>query len=521
VKAKVRGVIKFLIGAILLLAIIAIVLKVANPLPSRHDIPKDAPLPTIQSRIAKASAEFNQNHDGQTALLLLTRGIDAFAMRLAMVRNAQRSIDAQYYIWHDDLSGRMLLSEIVRAADRGVRVRLLIDDNPTAGLDGMWFGVNSHPNISVRIFNPLTIRSFRPLNYLFDFPRLNRRMHNKSFTVDGVASVVGGRNVGDEYFGAVDKGLFIDVDAFAVGAAVPEVAATFEQYWRAKSAFPAERILASSKALSLAELRDPLFVDSARADGYRAASIEAVKTLGLDDPSAAFIWAPVRLVADDPEKAMGRASRSSMLASQIVPLFNNAQSRIDLVSGYFVPGDFGKKLLVDAAGRGAVVQVATNSIQVTDVPLVHAGYAPYRKPLLRAGVKMYEARPFEKSLERPTKVIQTRFSGGGESVHAKVFAIDRQTVFIGSFNFDPRSALLNCEMGFIVDSPNLANALGDELDERLPESTYALGLDEKDKLFWTSTANGKMQKWHTEPGTNFVSRSLVSMLSLLPIQWLL
>ncbi|WP_338466797.1 phospholipase D family protein [Novosphingobium sp. ZN18A2] len=520
-KSRGRRVMEGLLVAIVALVAVAVVLKVANPLPPRTQMPEDGPLATGAGPFANTAAQFAQDHDGQTALLLLTHGIDAFAMRLAMVRNAHRSIDAQYYIWENDLSGRMLLAEIMKAADRGVRVRLLIDDNPTAGLDTMWAGVNAHPNISVRLFNPLTIRRMRAANYLFDFPRLNRRMHNKSFTVDGVASVVGGRNVGDEYFGARDHGLFIDVDALAIGAVVPAVCAEFERYWRSQSAYPVQWILSSAGAMNAHELEEPVYDDAERAKHYRLAGNRALETLGLDDPSNAFVWAPVRLVADDPAKAMGHASRQSLLATRIAPLFHNARSRIDLVSGYFVPGKAGERLLADAARRGVAVRAATNSIQVTDVPVVHAGYAPYRKPLLKAGVRLYEASPISASRSRAARLGHTAFSGGGESVHAKTFAIDERTFFVGSFNFDPRSALLNCEMGFVIDSPQLAIAFRQALDRRLPEAAYAVSLDSDGALTWTLEENGARRVWHKEPGTTAFSRALVSALSLLPIQWLL
>ncbi|MDE2577298.1 MAG: phospholipase D family protein [Hyphomicrobiales bacterium] len=503
------------------LAVIAVILKLANPLPERATRGDAAPTPALASPFAQAAAHFTREHDGQTALLLLTRGIDAFAMRLAMARNARHTIDAQYYIWENDLSGRLLLSEIMKAADRGVRVRLLIDDNPTAGLDAMWAGVNAHPNISVRLFNPLIIRKVRAANYLFDFPRLNHRMHNKSFTVDGAGSVVGGRNVGDEYFGARDEGLFMDVDALAVGAVVPSVSAVFERYWESQSAYPAESILATGGAMTAEELTNPVYDDLDRAQRYREASDKALETLGLNDPSTAFVWAPVRLAADDPAKATGKAQRDSLLASQIAPLFQGARSRIDLVSGYFVPGELGETLLADAARRGAAVRVATNSIQVTDVPVVHAGYAPYRKPLLRAGVRLFEASPISASPTRKANVAQTSFSGGGESVHAKTFAIDGRTFFVGSFNFDPRSALLNCEMGFIIDSAQLAQSFGAALDRRLPEAAYAVTLDGNGDLAWTLDEDGAPHRFRREPGTTPFSRAIVSALSLLPIQWLL
>ncbi len=503
------------------LALLALVLGLTNRLPSRDDLPPDPSLPDEPSTIAMAAAELAQEQGDNSALYLITNSIEALAMRLAMVRRAERSIDAQYYIWEDDLSGRLLLAELVAAADRGLRVRLLIDDNPTAGLDAMWQGVDAHPNISVRIFNPLVIRKFRPANYLFDFFRLNRRMHNKSFTIDSAATLVGGRNVGDEYFGAADKGLFIDVDALAVGAVVPDVVSEFERYWNSTPAYPAERILNVSKPLSLDALRDPQFDDPKRAQEYLSAVASAIEKLQLNSSDDDFVWAPVRLVADHPDKALNKAQASDLLATQIEPLIAGAKTDFDLVSGYFVPGEFGTELLTTLADNGVTTRVATNSIQVTDVPVVHAGYVPYRKDLLRAGVELFEARPTSDARNVPANVGQTRFSGGGESVHAKTFAIDQQIFFVGSFNFDPRSARLNCEMGFIVESPTLARGFGQELDHRLAQNAYQVELDETGDLAWATVIDGKEERWEEEPGTSLLDRAIVSFLSILPIEWML
>ncbi len=520
--ARARWMLGLLILAAASLALMALILKMANPLPSRTGFPADQSVPDVPSRLAQSAAQFTAGREGKTALHLLTRGIDAIAMRLAMVRNAQRSIDAQYYIWEGDLSGRMLLAEIVAAADRGVRVRLLIDDNPTAGLDPMWAGVEAHPNIAVRIFNPMTIRSIRPANYLFDFPRLNRRMHNKSLTVDGAATLVGGRNVGDAYFGVKDRGLFIDVDALAIGAVVPDVAAEFERYWSSNAAFPASTLLASDSAISLADLRHPEYEDAGLAESYRTAVDNAIETLWLsDDPEAAFIWAPVRLLADDPAKAAGHASEDSLLVTRIADILANARSRIDLVSGYFVPGNRGADLLEGLARQGVRTRIVTNSLQVTDVPVVHAGYAPYRKDLLRSGALLFEAKPQAEHQGEMRILGQTRFSGGGESVHAKTFAIDGRTFFVGSFNLDPRSAQLNCEMGFLVNSSELAAGLAAVLDKSLTETAYALALDGEGKMTWTALTDGKKQVYRTEPGTTLWSRAAISTLARLPIEWML
>ena len=518
----------WLFGIVGVLLVLAIVLKIAFPLPSHDGDPADQPLPATTSAMADHMAEMSAAHPGLTGLHLLPTGIDAFAMRLALVKGAQRSIDARYYIWEGDLSGKMLLSEIIAAADRGVRVRLLIDDNPTAGLDSMWAAATSHPNISIKLFNPLVIRKPRVANYLFDFPRLNRRMHNKSFTVDGVATIIGGRNVGDEYFGAKSEGLFIDLDTLAFGTIVPTEQQDFERYWTSEPSFPAEKILAAAVPGELEKLRKPVYEDADLARDYRAAADEAITTLAFTSPEDKVSWAPVKLVSDNPDKALDKAARTDLLAYQIAPLIQSADQRFDLVSGYFVPGEQGTKLLTDLAKKGPTVRVVTNSVGVTDVPVVHAGYAPYRPELVKAGVQLYEAKPDASTADKSETSrsgsgpdLGTRFSGGGESVHAKTFAIDNKILFVGSFNFDPRSALLNCEMGFIIQSPELATALSENMDARVDQHGYHVVEDANGKINWIDQTDGRTFIYKKEPNTTAFERAMVWFLSKLPIEWLL
>jgi len=511
-----------IIAIILAIAALGVTLKLLFPLPDRKDFPTDPPVPATTSALADAAGQLTADRPDESGVMLLPSGVEAFAMRLAMVRNADRRIDAQYYIWEDDMSGQILLDEIIAAADRGVAVRLLIDDNPTAGLDPMWSAVASHPNIAVRLFNPMTIRSPRSINYLFDFPRLNRRMHNKSLTVDGAATLVGGRNIGDVYFGAAEDNLFVDLDALAIGAVVPEVAQDFERYWTSESSFPAELILDPVAPETIETWREPRFPDEPLAKAYLAATDKAFETLGLERSEEPVIWAKIEFLSDDPAKGLGKVKEDRLMAARLAPLIESAKHRFDLVSGYFVPSDFGTDLLTGRARAGVKTRVVTNSIQVTDVALVHAGYAPSRKALLRDGVALFEARPEAEDQSVSARELgMVRFSGGGESVHAKTFAIDSRKLFVGSFNFDPRSALLNCEMGFVIDSPLLAQAFVEALDERAPDAGYRLTLNEDDDIVWIGQRDGEVTVETTEPGTSAMDRFLIWSLSRLPIAWLL
>lgn len=506
---------------LLVLGLLALALKLLFPLPARDNFPPDPPVPATAASHPQVAAVMQNADEGESGIILLSNGLEAVSARLAIIRSAQRTLDAQYYIWEGDLSGRMMLEEVVAAADRGVRVRLLIDDNPTAGLDPMWSTITTHPNIAVRIYNPLTIRAFRPANYLFDFPRLNRRMHNKSLTVDNAMTVVGGRNVGDVYFGAAEEGLFIDLDALAIGAIVPEVSQEFERYWVSESAYPAESILNMSKAGSVNQYRKLEYSDKERAADYRAATEEFVALLASDKVGELTTYAKVDLLSDNPIKTMGLAKGDDLMATHLRRLIEGSTSSFDLVSGYFVPTDVGVKLIEGVAKKGVETRVVTNGISVTDVPVVHAGYYPSRKPLLASGVALYEAKPQKNAKARERDMGMVKFSGGGESVHAKTFAIDHSKLFVGSFNFDPRSADLNCEMGFVIHSPHLTTQFGKALDDNLGKEAYSLALNSDDDIVWTTDSDGSETQTTTEPGTTAFSRGMVWVMSKLPIAWML
>ncbi|MDZ3832091.1 MAG: phospholipase D family protein [Sphingopyxis sp.] len=521
-----KGAIRRLFQSVALLTgcvtLLALLLWALFPLPSldgrrSSHMAEDIEATSVGAAIGRAAAA----HPGQSGIYLIPDALDAFAARIEMVRAAEKSVDLQYYIWNDDLSGRLLLAELIRAADRGVRVRLLIDDNTTAGLDPMLIGANAHPQVEVRLFNPLTLRRLRFANYLFAFPRLNRRMHNKSLTVDGSMTIVGGRNVGDEYFGAEQDGLFIDMDALAIGAVVPDVSRQFDEYWNSRSAYPSERLIAADRAEPMATLRDPPAATGEAGQRYRRAAAETAFIRDAIDGQLAWQWTEVRLFSDDPAKALGAEPPESLLVNRLKSTIADARSSFHLVSGYFVPAGFGTQLLSGLARRGVDTSVVTNGFAVTDVPLVHAGYVKKRAPLLKAGVRLYEVRkdPAKPAVE--TEHSATRFSGGGESLHAKTFVVDRRWLFVGSFNFDPRSAQLNCEMGFLIDSPYLSGLVVDGLDERLPAHSYAVARSRKGDLQWIDSSGPKPRVLTTEPDTTRWNRTLIWLLSHLPIDWLL
>lgn len=412
------------------------------------------------------------------------------------------------------------MDSLQRAADRGVRVRLLLDDNNTSGLDPLLTLLNNHPNIEVRLFNPFVFRRWRILGYLTDFPRLNRRMHNKSFTADNQVTIIGGRNVGDEYFGATPDSEFVDLDLLSVGSVVQDVSRDFDRYWSSDSAYPLEAIVPSPAAATTRMPTNPVSFLNRHAGTQRY--LDQVKQQPfipeMLEGRLHFEWASAQMVSDDPKKGLGLAEDQALLWSRLKLIFGTPQKTIRLISPYFVPTDSGVETFVSYARQGVNIAVLTNSLEATDVLAVHAGYAKQRKRLLKAGVTLYELK---RSFTEPIEAGQSTPGSSGSSLHAKTFAVDGARVFVGSFNFDPRSSQLNTELGFVIESPELAKTMAGLFASRIPLRSYRVRLSETDTLQWVETVNGKDQVYDKEPHATRWQSFLVSVLSWLPIESLL
>jgi cardiolipin synthase C len=486
--------------------------------------PLEAGLPSIalqasaDTTIGKALAPLAAQHPGLSGVHVLLDGRDAFAARVMMADAAERSLDVQYYIWRNDTTGTLLFDALRNAASRGVRVRLLLDDNNTGGMDAQLALLDALPNLEIRLFNPYAMRQLRLLGLAGDFARLNRRMHNKSFTADGHATIVGGRNVGDEYFDATGEVLFADLDILAVGAVVDEVARDFDRYWNSASAYPLASLVrmpsasgAPAQSLAAQSHAGQTYLDAIRASTF---------VMELKNRTLPFEWAPVRLVSDDPGKVLGNWAPESGLAQQLPAMFGAPQEQADLVSPYFVPGPIWTARFEVLARSGVKVRILTNSLEATDVTAVHAGYAKWRKSLLGAGVTLLE-------LKRTWPRTQTRKNKGGpggssgSSLHAKTFAVDRQRMFVGSFNFDYRSADLNTEMGFVIDSPALAERMSTVLGTQVPALAYEVKLAPGGEIYWLEPGPTGAARHDVEPGSTWWQRMAVWFMSLLPIDWLL
>lgn len=496
----------------------------------RHPVPH-GPFASSQThalpegRLAQLFAARLAEHPDRNAAHLLADPFDALAARLELIAAAEAAIDLQYYIWQDDTAGALMLAALREAATRGIRVRLLLDDAGSFGLDATLAALVTHPNIDVRLFNPFPLRRTRLLSYLADFSRLNRRMHNKAMIVDGTLAVLGGRNIGDDYFNQfAPGGLYMDLDVAIAGPVLPEVSRQFDLYWNAPLSVPARALV---NPVSPAQLDALLAVESARLARPEAASYgEALALARRDgsvlDPATPFSYAKAELVFDPPEKAIGLLESHRMLWRRLVRVLGQPKTDLVLISPYLVPTRAGVKALSRYARAGVRVRIFTNSFATSDVPLVHSGYAHRRKPLLRRGVEIWEFAP-DAETRRPTSELFARklkdvspFSRN--KLHAKVFAVDRARIFIGSFNFDPRSMRLNTELGLVLDAPNLASAVTDAFARFVPERAWQVRLAPDGGLRWSREGEPERR---AEPGTTLGTRIVLAIAQRLPIEWML
>ncbi|MGZ5269812.1 MAG: phospholipase D-like domain-containing protein [Ramlibacter sp.] len=501
-------------------------------LPAHVDrIPTSALKDTAQTRIGRTVSPLTSAHPRESGAYALFSARDAFAARWTLATHAERSLDVQYYIWRPDTSGSLMAHALREAAERGVRVRVLLDDANTSGLDEDIAAIAVHPNIQVRLFNPFANRSWRAGDFIGDFGRVNHRMHNKSFTADNRVTVVGGRNIGDEYLGAESRVAFSDLDLMVIGPVVNEVSAAFDAYWNSAAAYPVGSLLPAPSAAAVAEIEDEWV---RRRSGRMAAEyLEAARKLSLVERMRSgtlpLAWGPARVLSDDPAKVLGASGRSNVgIQWDLRAAFGMPRRELLLVSPYFVPGQVGSAMLAELAARGIQVSVLTNSLAATDVPATYAGYLRYRDLLLRAGVHVYELKPSAQAAVladgREDRWRGIAGSSGGSStasLHAKTFVVDRQRVFVGSYNLDPRSARLNTEMGVVMDSPELAGQLADTFNAYIAQDAYELRLDGGGAVTWIErTAAGEVRHAST-PGTGTLRKWWIHLLGVLPIEWLL
>jgi putative cardiolipin synthase len=446
-------------------------------------------------------------------------GVDAIAARIALAEHAEVSIDVQYYLIKRDRTGTAFIEALLRAADRGVRVRVLLDDVFTSGYDVGMVALDHHPNVQIRIFNPFHRGAAgRSLGSMGDVGRVNRRMHNKSFTVDNQVTIIGGRNIADEYFEARADINFGDLDVVAIGPIVQDVSDMFDLYWNHRTALPVQAFAkelddADAELVAIRERLSTAF-DNAPSEQYGSA-VRSKYTNFLDADEIEFRWAPYRLVYDSPDKGLSDHDDDTYLVkSDLFQTLASASKEAIIVSPYFVPLDAGVKALSEVRDRGVDITIITNSLAANNQFSVHAGYRSSRKPLLHKGVRIFEVKP-DAELENAHLVAA---SGAKATLHTKVFVVDRKQVFIGSFNFDPRSALLNTEMGVLIEDPELANIFVDYIHTKVPTDTYELFLNDDDDLRWRTMSGGEDLVYSKEPESSWWDRFRVGLVAILPIR---
>jgi cardiolipin synthase C len=461
---------------------------------------------------------------GESGFHLLGNGLDAFVARAVLTNLAERTIDVQYYLYHDDLVGRLLTWQLLQAADRGVRVRLLVDDMDLAGRDLSAAALDSHPNVEVRIFNPFSRKTGRTSQYVTRMGSVTRRMHNKSFTVDSQATILGGRNIGNEYFEADPDLAFADLDVLAFGPVARDVSTAFDRYWNSELAYPLSILVDESPPPEEIERKRQSLNDFV-AEQAGSAYLQALRNSDLADKlrknQVRTSWGSAVVVYDQPEKLLhDTGEKEYQLAPQLKPYVDGVQKELILFSPYFVPGDAGTALLTGLVARGMRVRILTNSLASNDVGIVHAGYSRYRKTLLRGGVELYE---MNKKLTREQREEKKGAGGSSKaSLHAKSFVFDREQVFIGSMNLDPRAVVHNTEIGVVLTSPEIAQEMGGWFDNNIGKLAFRLelkrGEDGSETLLWHGMVDGAPETFDADPYTSFWKRLGIGFLGILPIE---
>ena len=477
--------------------------------------------------------EVSREHDGNSGFFLQSFGADGYLTRMQMINAAERTLDLQYFILRGDDSGRLLTDAALRAADRGVRVRLLIDDGETIAGDEQIAPLAAHHSVEIRIFNPFRYRgykkSIKAAEFLLNKSRLNYRMHNKLLVVDNSVALVGGRNIGDQYFQVDAEEQYADSDVFAVGPIVRQLSASFDEFWNHALSIPNEALTSGKTSrTALSEHRELTIEEPAEVNPDGIDFVQRVDSgepfIGMLSGRLPLVWAPARLISDSPDKkSVKEGTRVGRLMLRPVAVATSAvQSELLMVTPYMVPGKEGMQLINDLRRRNVRVRILTNSLESSTVVFAHSGYMGYRVPLLEDGVELYEIR---------SQLGNTRGSGqtaamsrhGTYSLHAKMFVFDRQSIFVGSMNFDMRSMHLNTEIGLLIDSSELAEELARRFEAMVqPANAYELRLQPNKSghgqhLIWRTLEGEKLVDIQKEPAQSAWQKFSAGFLFLLPL----
>lgn len=481
------------------------------------DYPKEVSYAMADASATREAMEVRQwvgDQDGVNGFYPLTKGFDAFGARLRLMDVAEKSIDAQYFMMKPDDAGLVFAAEMLKAADRGVRVRFLLDDIFTTVEDVDLAMLDAHPNIEVRVFNPISRKGVYAFNYLGHFSLANRRMHNKSFVIDNQVAIVGGRNIAAEYFQLETSGEFIDFDMLSVGPIVKQVSGEFDLYWNHELAVPMAALFSEDNVDKLAESEQQVRQEMLEAGlSIYAEAINTPIIKQLDARELAPYIADARLITDDPQKLLEEVSGDvQVLANEMRQALLEAEQEVIIFTPYLVPRKQGIELLKELRNKGIRITILTNSLATNNHTTVHSAYATYRKELLKAGVELWEARADAAKIITPTGESQL----DKLTLHTKGILFDRKRVFVGSLNLDPRSIDINTEMGLLIDSPELGEKLSDNARANIPKMAYRVRMDETGSLSWHATIDGEKVVETKEPQTSGWDRFKAWFLKIAP-----
>jgi putative cardiolipin synthase len=514
------------------LIFIAALLGGCASLPPGSDFPKTVSAALSnpeQTRLGRQMADAARKNPATSGFRMLAVGVDGFLARVQMINAAERTLDMQYFIFRADETGKLLAAAVLRAADRGVRVRLMLDDGETKSGDEQMAALDAHPQIEVRVYNPFSYRGssmfLRGLEFSFNSARLDYRMHNKLMVVDNAIALVGGRNVGDQYFQIDPESQYADDDVFAAGPIVQQLSGTFDEFWNCALAIPARALTKGMTSdAALAKYRQILeeHRQEVKADGMDYATrIASGEPLGsMLSGKLPLVWASAQLVYDSPDKKSVEKGEmiGKLMHKPVAAAVSAVQSELLMISPYLIPGDEGMQLFAALRKRNVTVRVLTSSLEASTVILAQAGYMKYRVPLLEMGVNIYEIRSLlGNSRGSGQTAAISRF--GNYSLHAKLFVLDRQRLFIGSMNFDQRSMHLNTEIGLIIDSPQLAQQAAARFAAMVsPPNAYEVLLQPRQngrspQLVWRTQESGQLVDYDREPARSNGQRLQVKLLS--------
>jgi putative cardiolipin synthase len=518
----------------------AILLAGCSTLPPGSDYPKVASVALPDPEETKLGQQFDnaaREHDGNSGFRIITVGVDGFLTRMQLIGAAEKTLDLQYYIFRGDETGRMLSGALLRAADRGVRVRVLVDDGDTMPGDEQIAALTTHPSVEVRIFNPFRYRghwdAIRNSEWVFNSSRLDYRMHNKLLVADNAVALIGGRNIGNQYFQMDPESQLADDDVFVAGPVAQQLSTTFDEYWNSAFAIPAAAFghNASKRAESDDNLERARAPPRQQLQTLQTDGIDYVKLVATDEPYAGMIsgrlplvWAHAQVICDSPDKKnVERGALSGRLMTRrVATVLAAVQSELLMVTPYFIPADEDLQRLKELRQRNVRVRILTNSLESSNEVSAESGYLHYRVPLVEDGVELYEVRSLLGNTKGSGQTpVVSRY--GNYSLHAKLFVFDRKKLFIGSMNYDQRSKRLNTEIGLIIDSPELAQQTALRFDGMVrAQNSYALALRPNSSgngshLVWQTEEDGKEIEYAQEPARSAWQRIKLKLLSLLPL----